>query len=122
MDSSSSAPEELGCLEVSAGKAFFAENSEASNKDNLKDKLGHFLFFLWAISKNKTILSAHALFTKKEISSWSKVTHESCVHPQGLRPTGTLGKIEGPSELTMISLNDTFVQENTAIIDQTEAK
>ena len=49
LECSSSAPEELGFLAVAAGKAFLAENEDAPNKDNLKDKLGDILCFLWEI-------------------------------------------------------------------------
>ena len=52
LECSSSAPEELGFLAVATGKAFLAENEDAPNKDNLKDKLGDILCFLWEISKN----------------------------------------------------------------------
>ena len=75
IDSSSTAPEELGLLAVSAGKSFLVDKEEASNHAQMKEKLGDVLCFLWSVYKNKIIPSAYALSSKKEITSWLKAIY-----------------------------------------------
>ena len=64
------------------------------------------------------MLLVHALLSKKEITTWSKMIHESCVKPKGVPDLGSLGLIEGSSDITMNALNDTLVQVKLAIMHQ----
>jgi hypothetical protein len=122
MDAGSTAPEELGFLAVSAGKAFLEEHQDHSNKDNIKEKLGILLCYLWAVSKNKITPTAYALSTKKEFALWSSSIHDQCIRPKGVPEPGSLGVIEGPSDITMNALNDTLVQVKTVLQDQNDSR
>lgn len=122
IDAGSAAPEELGFLTVSAGKALLEEHKDTSNINSIKDKLGFLLCYLWVVSKNKISPTAHALSSRREFAQWSSSIHDQCIRPKGVPEPGSLGAIEGPSDLTMNALSDALVQVKTVLQDQNDSR